>query len=314
MALLVSVINPFLRWGQDFIHEEILQGSTCDLQGRRREAFVLYLPLVWASQALYGFLCSSQCLHSARGHLAISGKGFIHSTTKGSLLLGRNSRHVIPLFPECRTLQLNLNCLARYQYNKLKRSKAHSPTAALERCCPRGAVWGREWPPLSWAPRTICFRPPKPRFTNRPRIVPSTWRGAGRRGGPELEVQMAPGWKDFGREQAQRAAGPFATATPWRAVQQHGAGTRSCSAALPSHSQRWKVGVKPALCEGSAQEHWGAALLSPCTGARLRNTGVLLYFHLALVRQGAVFHLCVGSQRNGVLDRVWGSYILRSLS
>ena len=52
--------------------------------------------------------------------------------------------HVIPLFSECNTLQMNLNCLARYQYNKLKRSKAHSPpTAALERYCPHGAVCGQ---------------------------------------------------------------------------------------------------------------------------------------------------------------------------
>lgn len=38
------------------------------------------------------------------------------------------------LFPEHCTLQMNSNCLARYQHNKLKRSKAHSPTAALKRC------------------------------------------------------------------------------------------------------------------------------------------------------------------------------------
>lgn len=44
--------------------------------------------------------------------------------------------YVITLFPEHSTLQMNSNCLARYQYNKLKRSKAHSPTAALERCRP----------------------------------------------------------------------------------------------------------------------------------------------------------------------------------
>ena len=46
MAPLVSVSNPLLQWGQDFIHEEMLRGSTCDLQGRKREAFFLYFTLV----------------------------------------------------------------------------------------------------------------------------------------------------------------------------------------------------------------------------------------------------------------------------
>lgn len=46
MALLVSVTNPLLQWDQDFIHEEMLRGSTCDLQERKREGFFLYLPLV----------------------------------------------------------------------------------------------------------------------------------------------------------------------------------------------------------------------------------------------------------------------------
>lgn len=124
-----------------------------------------------------------------------------------------NSMHVIPLFPECRTLQMNLNCLARYQYNKLKRSKAHSPTAALERCCPRGAVGGgTEWPPLSWAPRTICFRPPKPPFHKQ--TAHCTLHSLRSR-----EVgQMTRGWKAFDGEQARGAAGPLAAATPWSAV------------------------------------------------------------------------------------------------
>lgn len=83
--------------------------------------------------------------------------------------------YVITLFPEYCTLQMNSNCLARYQYNKLKRSKAHSPTAVLETCCPHRAICRREWPALSLALGTVCFRPPKPCFPNRLHIVQSVW-------------------------------------------------------------------------------------------------------------------------------------------
>lgn len=87
--------------------------------------------------------------------------------------------YVITLFPEHCTLQMNSNCLARYQYNELKRSKAHSPTAAPKRCHPHRAVCRREWPSLSLASGTVCFRPPQPCFPNRLHIVLSMWWGTG---------------------------------------------------------------------------------------------------------------------------------------
>lgn len=88
--------------------------------------------------------------------------------------------YVTALFPEHCTLQMNSNCLARYQYIKLKRSKAHSPTAALKRCRPHRAVCPRrEWPALSLALGTVCFRPPKPCLPNRVPIVLSLWWGTG---------------------------------------------------------------------------------------------------------------------------------------
>lgn len=142
MARLVSVPNPLLQRGQDFIHAETLWRSTCDLRRRKREAFFLYLPLVWALEPFKVFFAPLSACTVQGGIWPSAAKPSFTPPQKPVYYLVGNSMHVIPLFPECRTLQMNLNCLARYQYNKLKRSKAHSPTAALERCRPRGAVWG----------------------------------------------------------------------------------------------------------------------------------------------------------------------------
>lgn len=116
-------------------------------------------------------------------------------------------------------------------------------------------------------------------------MYPPLGEAQGSGGGPELEVQTTPGWKAFGREQAQRPAGPFTMAMLWRSVQQCGPGT-------PSPGP-FGCSVEP------RSEVESGCKTSPCAKARLRHTELLLYFRLALMCPGVVFCLCRFTEERG---------------